>query len=85
VAQKQPVTQGGIYQHYKGSRYIVLYAAYDSENHNNRGDLVVYMSLSAPQTGRVNVRSLVEFREDVEKPGGGKAPRFRYLGTAPRS
>lgn len=81
---KQPITVGGIYLHYKGDRYIVLYAAQDSENSDNRGDLVIYMSLDGPQTGRINVRSLSEFREDVEMPGGGKTLRFKYLRTAPR-
>jgi hypothetical protein len=81
---RQLITQGGIYQHYKGDLYIVLHAAHDSENRDNRGDMVVYMSLSAPKAGRINVRSLAEFREDVEHPDDGKMPRFRYLSTAPR-
>jgi hypothetical protein len=83
MAMRQPVTQGAVYQHYTGNLYIVLYAAHDSENHDNRGDMVVYMSLSEPKIGQVNVRSLTEFREDVEHPAGGKVPRFKYLGTAP--
>jgi hypothetical protein len=81
MAMRQPVTQGVIYQHYTGNLYIVLYAAHDSENHNNRGDMVVYMSLSAPKIGQINVRSLAEFREDVEHPEGYKVPRFKYLDT----
>lgn len=80
---RQPVTQGAIYLHYTGNLYIVMYAARDSENHGNRGDMVVYMSLSEPKIGQVNVRSLAEFREDVEHPDGGKVPRFKYLSTAP--
>jgi hypothetical protein len=80
---RQPVTQGAIYQHYTGNLHIVLYAAHDSENHNNRGDMVVYMSLSAPNTGQINVRSLTEFREDIEHPAGHKVPRFKCISAAP--
>lgn len=80
---RQPVTQGGICLHYTGNLYIVMYAARDLENHDNRGDMVVYMSLSEPKVGQVNVRSLAEFREYVEHPDGGRVLRFLYLRTAP--
>lgn len=79
-----PVIPGGIYKHYKGDYYLVLHAATDSENVANRGSLVVYMSLDGPQTGHIRVRSLAEFRDTVEKPGGGTTPRFKHIRTAPR-
>jgi hypothetical protein len=45
--------------------------------------MVVYMSLSAPKTGQINVRSLTEFREDIEHPAGHKVPRFKCISTVP--
>lgn len=84
MIQREPVTPGGIYEHYKGDLYIVLHVVEDSENVGNRGKMVVYMSLSEPQIGRVRMRSLVEFCEDVEKPDGGVTRRFKFLRQAPR-
>jgi hypothetical protein len=76
--------QLGIYRHYKGNNYIVLFIARDSNNQANRQDTVVYMSLDPPYAGSMNTRWLSEFLEDVEVPGVGKMPRFTYVGPAPR-
>jgi len=77
------IHQQGIYRHWKGNHYLVLFHARDSNNTANREDLVVYMSLTAPHAGAVNVRRLTEFTEEVELPDGSRGPRFAYMGPAP--
>jgi len=77
------IHQQGIYRHWKGDHYLVLFGARDSNNTANREDLVVYMSLTAPHAGAVNVRRLTEFTEEVELPDGSRGPRFAYMGPAP--
>jgi hypothetical protein len=90
IPQHQPEQQPyhfhrpGIYRHYKGGHYIALFLARDSNNHANREDVVVYMSLTSPYAGAINVRHLSEFCEQVQLPDGGWMPRFEYLGPAPR-
>lgn len=74
----------GIYRHYKGSDYLALFLARDSNNDADREDVVVYMSLSAPYAGAMNVRRVTEFCEAVRWPDGSMAPRFTYTGPAPR-
>jgi hypothetical protein len=78
------VTPQSVYQHWKGGLYTVLFLARDSNNNANREDVVVYMSLSEPYSGAVNVRRLSEFIEDVTIAGGRTTPRFTYVGPAPR-
>ena len=73
----------GLFQHYKGSFYRVLFIAKDSNNSGNDGNVVVYVSLSEP--GRISVRSEAEFDEDVEyELEGSTAPlttkRFARIG-----
>lgn len=74
----------GIYRHWKGNNYITLFLARDSNNDANREDVVVYMSLTDPYAGSVNVRRLTEFLDDVDLPDGTTASRFTYVGPAPQ-
>lgn len=74
----------GIYQHWKGHLYVTLFEGRDSNNHANRQDVVVYMSLGAEYAGSINVRWKTEFLELVELPSGERVPRFTYFGSAPR-
>ena len=54
----------GLFRHYKGGHYRVLFIAKDSNNAGNDGNVVVYVSLGEP--GRISVRNEAEFDEDVE-------------------
>ncbi len=60
-------TRPGIYRHYKGDLYRVLFTAHDSTNGKGPdiGKVVVYVSLS---TGQINVRKEWEFHEWVLHP-----------------
>lgn len=65
--------QPGIYKHYGGGRYRVLFEAHDSTNGPREGlSMVVYVSLT---TGRINVRDALEFVGDVTL-DGVSVPRF---------
>lgn len=48
----------GLYKHYKGGLYRVLFTAWESTNGRPREEVVVYVSL---EKGTVNVRLLEEF------------------------
>lgn len=61
----------GVYQHYKGGYYLVLFTADDSNNFADHELGVVYISLDR---GKANFRRLTEFLEEVD----GK-PRFKYI------
>lgn len=78
------IAKDGIYEHYKGTRYVVLHVGRDSNNRANRETVVVYMSLSPPYAGSVNTRWASEFLEWVTVPGRGHVPRFKLLGPAPK-
>lgn len=64
------ITQG-VYQHYKGGLYTVLFLTTDADNGADRESRVVYVSLT---TGRVFSRSVKEFTEKV-----GDRLRFQYI------
>jgi cyclomaltodextrinase / maltogenic alpha-amylase / neopullulanase len=68
----------GVYEHYKGKKYLVLGVA----SHTESGEIVaVYVPLyehSAPAA--MAVRPLAMFLEQVVVDGVAR-PRFRYLGT----
>jgi hypothetical protein len=54
----------GLYKHYKGSHYRVLFIAKNSNNGPDEDEnVVVYVSLSEP--GRISVRSESQFEEKV--------------------
>ncbi|CAM3915331.1 MULTISPECIES: DUF1653 domain-containing protein [Pseudoalteromonas] len=66
--------KSGIYQHYKGPKYKVLYIATHSETDEQ---LVIYQALYG-EFG-MWARPLSMFKETVEK-DGHVIPRFAYLG-----
>lgn len=74
----------GIYRHWKGHHYVTLFEGRDSNNHANREDVVIYMSLSAIYAGSINVRWKSEFLGEVELPSGELVPRFTYVEAVPR-
>jgi len=63
----------GIYKHYKGDLYKVLFVAWESTNDRDRESLVVYISL---KTGVINSRRQLEFVEFVKWDDGEFRPRF---------
>ncbi|MEO8581069.1 MAG: DUF1653 domain-containing protein [Patescibacteria group bacterium] len=67
----------GIYEHYKGKRYIVLGVAKHSET---KEDLVVYVTLYENDMSSLWVRPLEMFLEEVEVKGK-VIPRFRKVET----
>jgi hypothetical protein len=69
----------GLYRHYKGPHYRVLFIAKNSTNgaDEDRNE-VVYVSLSEP--GRISVRSEIEFGERVGSDGTDNIYRFTRIG-----
>ncbi|PIS22425.1 DUF1653 domain-containing protein [candidate division WWE3 bacterium CG08_land_8_20_14_0_20_41_10] len=65
----------GIYQHYKGNKYIALGVAKHSETLE---ELVVYITLYDNEQSKIWVRPLKMFMEEVEV-DGQKTPRFKFL------
>ena len=66
----------GIYEHYKGRKYLVIGTAAHSETLDR---LVVYISLYDSPGPRLWVRPREMFAETVEIEGK-VVPRFRYIG-----
>ena len=66
----------GIYQHFKGNRYQLLYVARHSETLE---DMVVYRALYGE--GGVWVRPASMWNEHVDK-NGYSGPRFAWIGEA---
>lgn len=62
-----------VYDHFKEGKYLVLSVAEDSTNAREGNKVVVYVSLTY---GKVLVRDLAEFTEEVEWPDGQKRSRF---------
>jgi len=90
VSEGHLILDPGVYEHYKGGKYTVLFNAHDStngrldaeefttpEDHPDR-HMVVYVSHT---TGRINVREQGEFLEFVTWPDGVKRPRFELRQT----
>lgn len=68
----------GIYQHFKGNKYLVLGLAKHSETLE---ELVVYVPLYENEESNMWVRPLEMFLEDKEV-DGKKVARFKYLGSS---
>ena len=60
----------GVFKHFKGNSYRVLFLAKDSET---QADVVVYLSLT---NGVIWTRPAAMFTEVVEWPDGVHRPRF---------
>lgn len=65
----------GVYQHYKGGKYLVLGIAKHSET---KEDLVVYVTLYENDMASMWVRPLTMFTESVVV-DGESVPRFRKI------
>lgn len=65
---------GGIYRHYKGRLYQVLYIARHSETEEQ---LVIYQALYDDYD--IWARPFAMFMEDVQMPDGIEVPRFSLL------
>jgi len=73
------LTEPGVYEHYKGGLYRVLFEAHESSNGRERERLIVYVSL---KHGSVNVRKRDEFLEMLTVDGKPRA-RFQYMMPQP--
>lgn len=69
----------GLYRHWKGGHYLVLFTAQDSNNTGSGGAVVVYYSLA--RSG-FRVRRVEEFTELISDGGGRRVPRFVRIGHA---
>lgn len=67
--------ENGIYEHYKGKKYLVLGVAKHSET---KEDLVVYVTLYENDMASMWVRPLAMFAENVIVEGKS-VPRFRKI------
>lgn len=67
------VTQG-VYKHYKGGLYRLLFVAKDSTNNSPTADEDVAVYVSLNDSGRVSVRLLSEFDELVLVNPAGTTP-----------
>jgi hypothetical protein len=67
----------GVYEHYKGKRYLVLGVA----RHTESGELMaVYVPLYRVPGPQMAARPLAMFREDITVEGE-RRPRFQYVGN----
>ncbi|HKP72218.1 MAG TPA: DUF1653 domain-containing protein [Pyrinomonadaceae bacterium] len=66
----------GVYEHYKGKKYLVLGSARHSETGE---EFVVYVTLYEHDGAAMWVRPVEMFTQEVEV-GGERRPRFRYVG-----
>jgi len=64
----------GLYEHYKGNRYILLHVARHSEEPEQR--MVVYVSCT---DGKVWIRPLESWMELVRGSDGWAKPRFKFV------
>ncbi len=67
----------GLYRHWKGDHYLVLFTAQDSNNNADREPVVVYYSLGRQG---FRVRRVKEFTELIPDGGGRRVPRFVRVG-----
>ena len=79
VLAPQSHIEPGVYQHYKGGYYLVLFVAQNTETEDEE---VVYQSLSGDL--RVWTRPLQMFLENVEHEGNS-VQRFRKIATADKA
>ncbi len=68
----------GVYEHYKGRRYLVLGTAQHSETGE---EFVVYVPLYEHGGSAMWVRPAGMFTEEIEAGGGATRPRFRFVGS----
>ena len=68
----------GLYEHFKGGRYLVLGLARDDRDDT---PLVVYVRLYDRPGIPMTARPLADFLATVDTPAG-VVPRFRYVGSA---
>lgn len=66
----------GIYKHFKGGFYRVLFTAQESTNDRAGRAVVVYISLT---NGKIHTRDLAEFQSLVGL-GPAMPPRFTFMG-----
>jgi hypothetical protein len=84
LQKEKHMTTPGIYCHYKGNLYRVLFLVQDSENDSTEPDrwMVVYVSLSEP--GRLSVRPEKEFsslvRQEESAVSDAVTHRFQRIG-----
>lgn len=73
------ILPAGVYQHYKGKKYLVIGTARHSETGER---MVVYVPLYEHDGDGMAVRPLLMFIEAVPDPKGSgtEVPRFRYIG-----
>lgn len=67
----------GIYQHYKGKKYLVLGVARHTETAEL---LVLYVALYEHEESQLWVRPLAMFIDEVEVDGKSQ-PRFKFIKT----
>jgi len=65
----------GIYQHYKGNKYLVLSVVKHTETLE---DMVLYITLYENEMSKMWVRPLEMFLEEIEFEGR-KMPRFTFI------
>ena len=68
----------GVYQHYKGERYLVIGVARDDATEEL---LVIYSRLYHRDGVPLSARKLFEFLGDVSDESGNTVKRFRYVGV----
>lgn len=72
---KNEIRKNGLYEHYKGGRYRVIDTVRHSESLE---ELVLYETLYENPLGRLWVRPIAMFLEEVDV-DGRKVPRFKPI------
>jgi cyclomaltodextrinase / maltogenic alpha-amylase / neopullulanase len=69
----------GVYEHWKGSHYLVLGTGRLDPTDE---EVIVYVRLYGRTGIPLSVRRAEDFFAEVEDDAGQKRPRFRYLGVS---
>lgn len=77
IEQPLPEIRAGVWEHYKGERYVVIGIARDDRDET---PLVIYLRLYGRAGLPMTARPLDGFLAQVET-AEGLRPRFRYVGT----
>lgn len=71
----ETMVRPGIYQHFKGGKYLVLHVSTGTEDDEM---IVVYTPLYGEHAGKIVHRTLKNFTEEVNRPElNYRGPRFR--------
>jgi len=73
------VTPPGLYRHYKGGLYRVLFTVQDSTNGRDEAPMVCYVALEGDHAGNICVRDEAEFNGVMDFHARPQMLRFTWV------